>query len=187
MKNEAFHHGNLRAALMAEARGVLAETGRSDVSLRDLARRVGVSPMATYRHFADKDALLAAVAEGGFAELADALEAVGAAAAPACVLAMGRAYVAFARAEPALYHLMFAERFGQAPADQPNAGRAFGQLQSAIVACNPAADAAATIRLWSVVHGYCSLLLAGRLVAGSMTVEFLDDVLAPVIQTLQRG
>ena len=194
MKAEAFHHGNLRAALIEAARAAMEEIPSSDLSLRDLSRRVGVSPMAAYRHFADKDALLRAVADLGFADLLQGMEA--ALTTPtepfARVAAMGRAYVAFAKAHPAMFDLMFAAPV-LASGPIPDTGvKAFGALQSAVAACadpgtEPGETAAATIRLWSVVHGYSRLALAGRLVEASMTPAFLDAVLLPVIATLRRS
>lgn len=193
MKSETFHHGNLRAALIEAARAVMEETSSSDLSLRDLARRVGVSPMAAYRHFADKEALLRAVADGGFGELVRGMEAALAVGGDplAQVLEMGRAYVAFARAHPAMFDLMFAAPVPGLGASPDNGTKAFGLLQGAVAACSPPGTsldrvAAATIRLWSVVHGYSRLALDGRLVASSTTPAFLDEVILPVVETLKR-
>ena len=98
-----YHHGALRPALIAAAREMLAQDGPGAVSLREAARRVGVSATATYRHFQDKEHLLAAVAAEGFAEFAAALAAAGAAE----FSGMGRAYLEFAMAHPGLFRLMF--------------------------------------------------------------------------------
>ena len=72
----SYHHGALRPALIAAARALLDEGGPEAVGLREAARRVGVSPTATYRHFKDKEALLAALAVEGFREFGAALAAV---------------------------------------------------------------------------------------------------------------
>src|SRR5689334_12922453 len=77
-RGQPYHHGNLRAALLAEAVRVLAEADAATLSLRDLARRLGVSHAAPYRHFADKDALLAAIAQQGFELLTAELETAAA-------------------------------------------------------------------------------------------------------------
>jgi AcrR family transcriptional regulator len=192
MKAETFHHGNLRAALIEAARAVMEETSSSDLSLRDLARRVGVSPMAAYRHFTDKEDLLRAVADLGFADLVQRMEAAQKTHAEplARVAEMCRAYLAFAQGHPAMFDLMFAAPVLKRGLTPDNCTRAFGSLQSAVAACpapgtDPGAVAAATIRLWSLVHGYSCLVLAGRLVESSTTPAFLDAVILPVIETLR--
>jgi AcrR family transcriptional regulator len=98
-----YHHGALRPALIAAARDMLANDGPGAVSLREAARRVGVSATATYRHFQDKEHLLAAIAAEGFCEFAAGLEAAGAHE----FSGMGDAYLQFALAHPGLFRLMF--------------------------------------------------------------------------------
>ncbi len=98
-----YHHGALRPALIAAAREMLANDGPGAVSLRESARRVGVSATATYRHFHDKENLLAAVAAQGFVEFAAKLATAGAHE----FSGMGRAYLEFAIAHPGLFRLMF--------------------------------------------------------------------------------
>jgi AcrR family transcriptional regulator len=104
-----YHHGDLRQALVRSALEILSESGVGGLSLRAAARRARVSAMAPYRHFADKEALLAAVAEYGFRELAAQLTAATATAADprAGLAALGVAYVLFARDEPSLFKLIF--------------------------------------------------------------------------------
>jgi len=94
-----YHHGALRPALIAAARTLLDEGGPKAVELRETARRVGVSPTATYRHFRDKDSLLAAVAAEGFRAIGTALDDAARECPP--LSAMGRAHVEFAMANPA--------------------------------------------------------------------------------------
>jgi len=101
----SYHHGALRPALIAAARALLDEGGPAAVGLREAARRVGVSPTATYRHFKDKDALLAALAVEGFREFGAALAASERA--PEPLSAMGAAYIDFALAKPGMFRLMF--------------------------------------------------------------------------------
>ena len=101
----SYHHGALGPALLAAARALLDEGGPDAVGLREAARRVGVSPTATYRHFKDKDALLAALAVEGFHEFGAALAASESA--PDPLSAMGAAYVDFALAKPGMFRLMF--------------------------------------------------------------------------------
>src|SRR4051794_38861862 len=105
----AYHHGNLRSALLADAERVLSEGG--ELSLRELARRVGVSHAAPRRHFADKQALLDALAEDGFERLGGELSASLAGAGPGLegrLRAFGETYVRFATEHAALLELMYA-------------------------------------------------------------------------------
>ncbi len=100
-----YHHGNLGPALIAAARVLLDADGPGAVSLREAARRVGVSATATYRHFHDKDHLLAAVAAEGYREFAERLR--GAESGADGVANLGAAYIEFALAHPGLFRLMF--------------------------------------------------------------------------------
>ncbi|MGI9279553.1 MAG: TetR/AcrR family transcriptional regulator [Endozoicomonas sp.] len=105
----SYHHGNLRESLLAEARRQLEKDGIDKLSLRALARAVGVSQTAPYRHFPDKNALLVALATNGFSELRQYLIA-RAEASPdldAALVEVGLAYVDFAKRNTALYKLMF--------------------------------------------------------------------------------
>jgi AcrR family transcriptional regulator len=111
-----YHHGNLRAELLATAIEHLRETGVDELSLRALARAVGVSQTAPYRHFADKSELLAAMATRGYRDLLDALRQAGAATGDCPqeqLFAFAHAYVDYAARNPQLFKLMFG------PAVQP--------------------------------------------------------------------
>ena len=113
---KSYHHGNLRAALLDTAIEQLRETGAEDLSLRALARAVGVSQTAPYRHFADKGELLAAMATRGYRELLAALRLAGAATGECPreqLVAFAHAYVDYAANHPQLFKLMFG------PAVQP--------------------------------------------------------------------
>ncbi len=163
----AYHHGALREALIAAALELLREGGHEALSLRAAARRIGVSAMAPYRHFASKDALLAAVAARGFGRLAAELAAADAAAAdPAGALAdQAGAYIRFACRDPALFRLMFgAARPRGHPELQRAAGAAYAVLAGR-VALMADADRRAdlTLACWSLVHGMASLLVDGQL------------------------
>lgn len=110
MDDRPYHHGHLRAALLAEAERTLRENGIEALSLRDLARQAGVSHAAPRRHFADRQALLAALAEAGFTRLADEVHAaIGDAGGDyrARLRAAAAAYVRFATRDAALMELMF--------------------------------------------------------------------------------
>src|ERR1700716_1493086 len=105
-----YHHGDLRAACLHAARELLEEDGSAALSLRAVARRAGVAPSAPYRHYADRDALVSAVAAVGYRELGDYLTAAHAE--PSSIddlAAVAVAYVRFALERPALFRVMFSE------------------------------------------------------------------------------
>lgn len=108
--SRTYHHGNLRAELLDTAIGQLRDTSADDLSLRALARTVGVSQTAPYRHFADKGELLAAMATRGYRGLLDALRAAGDRT-PDCpteqLIGFAHAYVDYAASQPQLFKLMF--------------------------------------------------------------------------------
>ena len=103
-----YHHGDLRAALLEVGLRLLAERDVEGVSLREMARDVGVSATSVYRHFPDKAALMRALAREGLDRLAGAQrDAASGKQGPASFAATGRAYVRFALANPALFRLIF--------------------------------------------------------------------------------
>ena len=107
-KSDSYHHGDLRQALLEASIDMIANEGLESLTLRALSRRIGVSRTAPYRHFADKSALLAAVAEEGFKLLYEALESAGDDTdALRHLKATGIAYVNFAIDNPTHYRLMF--------------------------------------------------------------------------------
>jgi AcrR family transcriptional regulator len=124
MADRPYHHGHLRDTLLAEAGRTLREQGVEQLSLRDLARQAGVSHAAPRRHFADRQALLDALAGAGFARLADEVAAAIADAGPdfrARLRATGATYIRFATEDPALMELMFTVK--RAPASgEPSSG-----------------------------------------------------------------
>ena len=178
-KARGYHHGNLRAALVAAGLAALEGEERAEVSLRELARRVGVSPNAAYRHFADKDALLAAMAAEGFRRFGDA--ALASQAAPgdaiARLLAYGRSYVRFARQNPALFRLMFGTFTASERSEELTRAGAvtFEALRAAVaaVAGLPLDDERTTVGThyaWSLVHGLSHLILDGQIEGDPDTV-----------------
>ena len=156
-----YHHGDLRPALLRAAGKVLEKRGIGAISLRRLARLAGVSHNAPYRHFADREALLAAMAADGFAELEARLKSTTG-------REIGEAYVRFALEHPQRFRLMFGgplrlERYAELRAA---AGRAYELLVAAIRAEPGIADAeTAAAAAWSLVHGLAHLLLDGHLAA----------------------
>src|ERR1700742_546349 len=108
-RRDTYHHGDLKRALTDAALGLVQEKGPKGFTLREVARRAGVSAAAPYRHFADKAQLLAAVATLGFVQLHEALTGTAAKTTDlhAQVIAMGRTYVRWAITHPDYYHVMF--------------------------------------------------------------------------------
>ncbi|EGJ11056.1 TetR/AcrR family transcriptional regulator [Rubrivivax benzoatilyticus] len=163
----AYHHGDLRAALREAAERVLVERGAAEVSLREVARAVGVSHAAPYRHYASREALLADIAAGGFDRLRAVFAALPEPADPAArFVAMARAYVDFAVAQPAIYRLMLGPEVRKA--DHPvlaEAGhRVLGTLRQALVALGvPAPATNEAMAAWGFAHGLAQLLVDGRL------------------------
>lgn len=167
----AYHHGNLREALVEAGLAHLEADERGEISLRDLARQVGVTANAVYRHFADKEALLAALAAEGFRRLRAAqlaAEQPGRDAAAALQVA-GRSYVDFARAHPALYRLMFgrfdATTHGSelAEAAQASFSKLLAQVAGArgLSLQDPQVLSAAVFG-WGLTHGLSLLAIDGR-------------------------
>jgi AcrR family transcriptional regulator len=169
-----YHHGNLRAALLAHAEEALAEGGVPALSLRDLARRAGVSHAAPRRHFPDKQALLDALARDGFERLGAAMRAARDGAPPgfeARLAAVAAAYVRFATEHAALLELMYAGKHRPDATDELReaADRAFAaplglvaeaQATGEVVPGDPARVALVT---WAAVHGLASMANAGLL------------------------
>lgn len=152
---------------MSAARSLLDEGGVTAVSLRESARRAGVTPAACYRHFTDKDALLIALAVQGFDEFAQAL-GQGLRDGQASLAEMGVAYVAFAVQRPGLFRLMF----GPAVADRSRSLELSQAIQAAkrmferglqSHAPDGSADPLAALRAWATVHGLATLAIDGML------------------------
>jgi AcrR family transcriptional regulator len=191
MSRDAYHHGDLRQALIEAASKVVDDGGAEALSLRELAAGLGVSRAAPYRHFADRDALLAAVAARGFEEINDCCEA--ALAAPgdgaARLKAICDIYVRFARARRGLFRLMF-ESDLLARAEPPSllippADRAYHLLWRAVEGADPAAGErtvkARAITLWSTLYGFLALDGAGRFKAFMTAPLGGEDIVEAVI------
>jgi len=179
-KADGYHHGNLGVALVEAGIGLLEESESADFSLREAARRVGVTVNASYRHYANKEALMAAISAEGFRRFAKALQ-VGAEEGNTPrqrLLGSGRAYVTFARHHPALFRLMFGTfSAAQRGADVIEASqRAFRVLKTGIAAVmekdiEDEEVAAGALRAWSMAHGLSFLVLDGQLSAQPQTVD----------------
>ncbi|MCX4507657.1 TetR/AcrR family transcriptional regulator [Streptomyces anulatus] len=162
-RGRTYHHGDLRRAILDAALDVIATNGPGSLSLRDLARRAGVSHAAPAHHFKDRTGLLTAVAAEGYALFADAL-----AGAPD-LRERGVAYVRFAATHPAHFQVMFQPDLHRT--DDPDLLAARARATEALragVADLPQAgrgedDRLAGVAAWSLAHGFATLLLSGNL------------------------
>ena len=171
-----YHHGDLRAACLRSARELLQDDeGSAGLSLRAVARRAGVSPTAPYRHFADRDALISAVAAEGYRELADCLAAAHPEPrTPDDLAAVAIAYVRFALDNPALFRAMFVEPCDPANEERVAAVATITAYVGALVTrVFPEADVEGmATAVWALVHGLAFLYLDGKLDAS--TPEAVD-------------
>jgi AcrR family transcriptional regulator len=168
-----YHHGNLKEALLRAALELIAQKGPAGFTFAEAARWAGVSPAAPYRHFRDRDELLASVALRGFHQFEQLLARAWDEGRPDVFFALdrlGRAYLDFARSEPAYYSAMF--EGGVPLADNPelrDAGdRAFAVLRAAaekLCAHVPARDRPpalmVALHIWAMAHGIASLFGRG--------------------------
>ena len=170
--SDRYHHGDLRSALVGAAISLLDAGDKSDFSLREAARAVGVTVNATYRHFANKEDLMAAVAAEGFRRFtADLINGAADKADPyQRLLGSGHAYVAFARSHPALFRLMFG-RFSASHHGEElalAAGAAYQALKTGVAALHDLDVESAEVEMaatkgWCLAHGLCHLILDGQL------------------------
>ncbi|MBL8602417.1 MAG: TetR/AcrR family transcriptional regulator [Myxococcales bacterium] len=202
-----YHHGDLRNALVEAALKRLQESGLEDFSLREVARIVGVSPNAAYRHYANKSALLTAVAGDGFVRLGQRIQraqAAGARGASATEIAMGRfrsagrAYVEFAAEHRVLFSVMQGE-YGlralvpvegqEAPASPLEAlSAALDALVEAGALPNTAREGGA-IKVWSLLHGFAILSGEDGPVEGTRAerTRLLEGVIDLALDGLRGG
>lgn len=170
--DQPFHHGHLRAALLAQAQRTIRERGVDALSLRELARQTGVSHAAPRRHFPDRRALLDALAEQGFRRLSNVVEQALTGAGPASAdrfRSVARAYVGFAIDEAALMDLMFTRKNSAPTVEVDRAATEFFTLISGVMNSVAPADKAPLADpqrlqrlLISTLHGIASLVGSGR-------------------------
>jgi AcrR family transcriptional regulator len=186
MPDRPYHHGNLRAVLLDEAERTLREQGVEQLSLRDLARQAGVSHGAPRRHFADRRALLDALAEAGFARLGDEMSAAIDDAGDdyeARLRAAATAYVHFAIHDGALLDLMFATKNTAPPTAPPeSAGRLFTAVSDLITqgqqadALPPGDPERLRLLLVATLQGIAALITSRRADAGQADALIADTV-----------
>ena len=174
-KSRAYHHGDLRAALIEAARELLAEGGVEALTLRGVARRAGVSQTAPYRHFASHHELIAAVAENGFRRLhSEMMRAASSATGRLALQQLAVEYVRFALRHPAEYRIMFG-RDPEGLADT-KAGDSLAEASGALMsllrggieqlqkadAVRSGDPAGMALAAWALVHGLAMLILDGQ-------------------------
>ena len=192
MTERPYHHGNLRRALLDAAERTVRERGVQELSLRELAREVGVSHGAPRRHFPDRQALLDALAESGFERLRRELSAASDDAGDAFedrLRAIAAAYISFAAEVPALLELMFAGKYSdESDALEAAAERAFAVMLDVIAQgqaegrIEPGDPERVGFVLFATIQGIASLRASGMVPA-----EQLDELLTDAIVHFLRG
>lgn len=191
-RKRPYHHGGLHEALVEAGIAILSEGSLEKFTLRECARRVGVSHAAPKNHFTTLDDLKAEICARGFEQLLKD-QAAAAIAAPvqspeARLIAMGHAYVRFACANPAVYMLMFRDRhaFTESTHYREAAEASWAQIRDAVAAFlgpgRQGAEARAA-QAWALVHGFSSLVIDGRLPTGLET----DAVVAEALEGFACG
>lgn len=196
-RRKTYHHGDLRHALLTAALDLLGGATPEELTLREVARRVGVNHRAVYRHFADKTALLAAVADSGYRALLERLAEARAGAPRGSpqrrLLALAQAYVTFAVDHTAHYRIMFGRRLnedGRYPELEAHAAAAWELIAGEIVAGQQAGKLAdwpvreAVFSFWSLAHGFASLTLVRRI---KVKRPLLDAYAAQIVAPLLAG
>lgn len=197
MPSPSYHHGNLRQALLEQALQHLVDAGPEKLSLRALARDVGVSQTAPYRHFADKNALLASLAAEGYRRLTEATheEARRQRDPLARLYGSGLAYIRFARQNAELYKLMFGPLVEKPEnyAELTDAGsESFQSIMALVIGASAAGllvdepPILLAMSVWSGVHGIASLWIDG--LYGCVHSGLTDDrVVEGALRTVHRG
>ncbi len=193
-----YHHGNLRRELLDAALALVEAAGPGALSLRELARRAGVSHAAPYRHFANRESLIVALAEEGFRGLGAEMSALTAGEADPLgrFHALGVAYVRYAVAHPGHFKVMFSSEL-HAGADIPELAEAGSPTLQALIDSLAAGQAAGVVRAgdpqklalpaWSMVHGLSMLLVDRQLAALDAELTEVEQLAHAVIDVVARG
>lgn len=191
-RKRPYHHGGLHEALVEAGIAILNEGSLEKFTLRECARRVGVSHAAPKNHFTTLDDLKAEICARGFEQLVKDQDAAAKAAQlsspEARLIAMGHAYVRFACANPAIYMMMFRDRhaFAEALHYREAAEASWAQIRNAVAAVIGSGRQdieARAAHAWALVHGFASLVIDGRLPAGLKT----DAVIAEGLESFTRS
>jgi AcrR family transcriptional regulator len=193
---QTYHHGNLREALVGAARDLIAEHGPAGFTLVEAARRAGVSAAAPYRHFKDRDALVAEVGRRGFEEFGRRLSgawAGGEVDLSGAFSRMGRTYLAFAQEEPGYYAAMFAPGPMRSANPSSQAARdTFAALRGAITRLlgkgrrDPDQLNLLAYEVWALTHGIATLAAAGFFGSGS-NIPAPSELLEAGVGALMAG
>lgn len=192
LKSRNYHHGDLRKILLKTTREIIEEKGVERISIREIAHRTGVSPMALYRHFPDKEALLVAIAEQGFIELRDALKKADSHAPQGEALkAQAITYVTFASQHRSLFRLMFGPVTATNPrAEQEEGDNAYHVLARRIVKDVGGQDSEhLTIGYWALVHGLATLIIDNRIpnIGNQQIGNFAEKVIISMLPMKSRS
>ena len=198
-EKSSYHHGDLRSALLAAALDIIAELGPQQLTIREVARRAGVSHTAPYRHFADKDQLILAVVEQGF-ELMRQTIAEKKAAAPQDEInqfaASGQAYIDFALQHPAHYRIMYSGNLLSSTGQQSlqhTSSDTFKEMVSDMKTCQelnilrPGDPAQQALAILSTVHGFVMLVNDNRVNALLGDDYQIDDIRDSVMAAIFEG
>ena len=205
-RSARYHHGNLRAELLDVALKTLAEKGAAGLSLRAIARRAGVSQTAPYNHFADREALLAALAAIGYKGLSDSMAQAVVAAAPVDtaseIRALGRGYLDFAIHKPEQLRLMFGGEIvdmREFPELMAAAHDAFAAINTTVQRFIEEGNTGptgrmgpntATIAAWSMVHGLSTLLVDHKVdpaeTEAGTEAELIEQILDVFVDSLRK-
>jgi AcrR family transcriptional regulator len=193
-----YHHGNLKEALIEAALALISAKGPAGFTFAEAARQAGVSSAAPYRHFRDREALMAEVARRGYVQFESRLAAAWSGGRPeptTALIAVGRAFLAFARSEPASYAAMFESGVpvGSDPSLHAAAERAFDVLRNAVAAVAATLPEAErppvtmmALHMWSQAHGIASLF--GRADAARRPIPMSpEDLLEAATLIYLRG
>lgn len=187
-KKQAYHHGDLRAALIEAGLKILSTEGIEALSLRAIARAVGVTQAAPYSHFRDKDDLLAAVAETGFQRLAlqMAEDATGQNGVEARIEKLMASYVRFAVANKPLFQLMFSRELAEMknyPTLAMTAGKSYALISAALAKRNVSGDETRflTLAIWSLCHGLTTLIVDGKINLAAFGAENSDALVRQMV------
>lgn len=180
-----YHHGNLKEALIAAARRLIAEHGPQGFTLNEASRTAGVSPSAPYRHFRDRNALIEATAEEGFRLFRERLLAAteGVSSPYEALERMGCAYYTFALEEPGFYQAMFSSGLPAVGASVTEAGeRAFAVLEDAVrrLGAREHQVRELTVKIWALTHGMTGLIASSAISseeAGRLACSAVDALL----------
>ena len=179
-EKRSYHHGDLRAALIDTGMALIEQRDAEQLSLREVARLVGVSAPAVYRHFPDKAALIEALALEGLNRLGAAQMAAAAReTSPVDAFnAIGRAYVRFAIAHPALFRMMMsfdpdAQHFAHIPAGAANPMKLLRETVASLAPPGTSSEMLriVVLRAWSQVHGLAMLMLDGQVPEDDALIE----------------